>query len=174
VTLLDEILGWGKKPKELVLRLAGRVKRNAKLIAQLAEGLEHDRPAIRGTCAEALSEITRERPDLLPARHLDALIRHLQDENPRVKWETAQVIGNVAARHPEKVGRAVSGLLRNSSDAGTVVRWSSAYALTRIAEQRPQDRKALAAKMEGVLRREKNSGVRNVYLKALKKIRTLT
>lgn len=168
--IIEEIRNSKRKPKELVAYLADRVKRDKSLFDQLLEGLEHPKIPLRGLCAEVMAEVTKEKPELFPAQGCDAVIRHLADKAPRVKWETAQLVGNVAAVWPEKAGAAVPALLLNADDEGTVVRWSAAYALTRIAGHNAKLRRGLIQKMEAILKKESNNGVKNVYLKGLKKI----
>lgn len=59
---------------------------------------------------------------------------------------------------------------KHTKDKSTVVRWCAAYALTEIIKSNPKIRKELVPKIEDLLKNEKNNGVRNVYLKALKTI----
>jgi len=58
----------------------------------------------------------------------------------------------------------------NTKDKGTVVRWSAALALGEIAKYNLNIRASLILKIGVILKREKNNGVKNVYLKALKAI----
>jgi len=61
-------------------------------------------------------------------------------------------------------------LLKNTKDKGTVVRWSVAFALGEIAKNNPKAAKILLPKMNELVKKEQNNGVKNVYLKALKVI----
>jgi len=67
--------------------------------------------------------------------------------------------------------KAIAGLLENTKDKGTVVRWSAAFALGEIAKNNPETRKQLIPIFEKLIKNEKNNGVKNVYLKALKLIK---
>lgn len=80
------------------------------------------------------------------------------------------MIGNVSARYPEKAAGAIDKLLTNAKNKGTVVRWSAAFALSEIVKYNTKIRKTLLGQIESILKKEQNSGVKNVYLKALKAI----
>lgn len=51
---------------------------------------------------------------------------------PRVKWESAKVIGNIAKCFPDRLEQAIDNLLLNAANTGTVVRWATAYAVAEI------------------------------------------
>jgi HEAT repeat protein len=85
-----------------------------------------------------------------------------------VKWESSRVVANLARRFPQEAAEAIPLLLTNTSDKGTVVRWSAAFALGEIMKHNEKERKSLLARVDSILKKEKNSGVRNVYLKAMK------
>jgi hypothetical protein len=46
----------------------------------------------------------------------------------------------------------------------------AAFALSEIIKNNPSVREELVPKIEGIVKSEKNNGVKNVYLKALKTI----
>jgi hypothetical protein len=85
-----------------------------------------------------------------------------------VKWGVPEAIGNIAMSFPNEVEKAVPNLLVNTNDESTVVRWCAAFALTEIAKNNPKARQELRSRIEEITRNEKNNGVKNVYLKALK------
>jgi hypothetical protein len=60
--------------------------------------------------------------------------------------------------------------LINTKDDSTVVRWCAAYALTEIAKSNLRTRAELVPVFNGYVEKEKNNGVRNVYVKTLKVI----
>ncbi len=164
---IQEILQSDKKPKEKVSLLANKVKKNLKLIDELIEYFQIGTKAEKGNCIEVLEYVSQDNPDIvLP--YVDFVIEHINEDAPKIKWETARVIGNLAQKFPEKAAKAVPKLLDNTKDKGTVVRWSVAFALTEIAKNSPKSQKALTAKFQNILKAEKNNGVKNVYLKTLK------
>ena len=50
----------------------------------------------------------------------------------------------------------------------TVIRWGAAYSLSEIAKHSIKAQKELVPRIKEIVRKEKNNGVKNVYLKALK------
>ncbi len=168
--LLDEIRSKKKKPKELIIFLAEKTKKNPDLFNQLIEGLTTGSKNEKGACLSVIAHIAKERPELV-IPHLDRITEYINHDAPRVRWEAAEVIANIAQKFPDKVSKTFPQLLLNTRDEGTVVRWSAAYALTEIAKNNPKMKKELAPKFLEIIRKENNNGVKNVYLKALKEMR---
>lgn len=163
---VEEILkskGTSKKKANL---LAERVREDKKLITQVIECFKAGSVAKKGHCMEAMHYVSRHEPDIvLP--YVDFITEHFDDGGTRVKWEAAEIIRNLAPKYPEKVTQAIPKLLTSINDRNTVARWSVAYALTEIAKNNPGSRKELIPKFKEILEKEKNHGVRNVYVKAL-------
>ncbi|MBO1915002.1 hypothetical protein J4G37_60520, partial [Microvirga sp. 3-52] len=84
------------------------------------------------TCMEVLEAATSEKPGIATPKLLEFAENNLSVQAPRIKWESAKVIGNIAHLFPEQLEIPVKHLLENTSHEGTVVRWSAAYALTKI------------------------------------------
>lgn len=166
---IEEVLKSKKKPKEIVELLAKKLKNDKKLITELIQCFENGTTAEKGHCMEAIEYVTKEDPEFAQ-NYLDFVIEHINDKAPRVKWETARIIGNVAQRFPDKVKEAVPKILENTKDKGTVVRWSAAFALTEIAKSSLEMQKKLVPEFKKILGREDNKGVRNIYLKCLKDV----
>jgi len=77
----------------------------------------------------------------------------------------------MAKDYPNKAAKAISYLLKNTTDDKkntTVIKWCAAFALVEIAKHNPKTRKQLLPIFEKIIKKEKNSGVKNVYAKALK------
>jgi len=164
---IKNVLKSDKKPKEKVTLLANKVKKNQKLIDELVEYFKIGTVAEKGNCIEVLEYVSQDNPDIvLP--YVDFIIDHINDDAPKIKWETARVIGNLAQKSSMEVEKAVPKLLANIKDKGTVVRWSAAFALTEIAKNSNNLRKELISKFQSIIKIEQNNGVKNVYLKALK------
>jgi hypothetical protein len=163
--LLEAIRKSGKKSKELntfVAKLIFDQKLSGKdFTAALASGNDSE----RGTCLEALEFATQKNPEIAK-QYLPEIISSLTDKAPRVKWEAARVIGNIAGKFPAEAAKAVNNLFANTNDKGTVVRWSAAFALGEILKSSKD--KSLLNKIEALSKKETNNGVKNVYLKALK------
>lgn len=126
----------------------------------------------KGTCADVMKHVSAQKPTLL-APYTDALVDYINYELPRVKWGVQEVIGNMANDYPNKGAEAIPNLLKNTTDDKintTVIKWCAAFALTEIAKHNPKTRKQLLPVFEKIIKTEKNNGVKNVYVKALKAI----
>jgi len=166
MTLLGKLRGSEIKAKELSSSLAKEIVRDGELLERLGEDIDLFTDVEKGVLMEALEYATDVDPDVAEPV-LDIVFECLRCEAPKVKWEAARVIGNIACRFPEKASLSVPKLLENTKHRGTVVRWSAAYALSEIIKYDEKARRRLMPEIEKILRREKNGGVRNVYKKAL-------
>lgn len=132
---------------------------------------EKQRPADRATCIEAIEFATKANPDLARESLLAYVTRTLKEEEPRVKWESAKVIGNIARFFPDKLDKTVGNLLANAENPGTVVRWATAYALAEILKLKTAYNKKLLPRIEALCENEADNGVKKKYLDALKKVK---
>ncbi len=169
MTTIEEILKSKKKPKEIITLLAEKLKSDKKSVAELIKCFDRGSDTEKGNCMEAIEYVTKEDPEFAK-NCLDFVIEHINDKAPRVKWETARIIGNVAQRFLDKVEEAVPKLLVNTNDKGTVVKWSAAFALTEIARNNPELKKELTTKFNEIMKIESNKGVKNIYLKYLEEV----
>lgn len=165
--LLQEIRKSGKKSKELNAFMAKLITEKKPSSKDFADALVSGNDAERGTCIEALEYASQNKPEIA-REYISCVVDFLNDKAPRVKWEAARVIGNIASKYPEEVSKAVESLLTNTNDKGTVVRWSTAFALGEIARYNLKLRENLLSKINTILKKESNNGVKNVYLKTLK------
>lgn len=167
MSIVQNILQSKRKPKEKVTFLASEAKKNKNILEEIVEYFDKGSVAEKGNCIEVMEYVSQEKPELvLP--HLEFVLKNINHNAPKVKWETARVLGNLAPKFRKEASKAVEKLLLNVSDKGTVVRWSSAYALTEIAKANPKLQKSLADKFKKILKHETNNGVKNIYLKYLK------
>jgi len=167
--LLDTIRSSTKKRKVLLVELSEKAKKDKSLLNDFTKCLEEGNPVEKGICMEILEYVTHENPEA-GVQYIDCAVVYLNYESPLVKWESARVIANLAAKYPEKAAKAIDKLMANTKDKGTVVRWSTALAIGEIAKYNKKVQSDLVKKMEGLIKKESNSGVKNVYLKALKVI----
>lgn len=86
------------------------------------------------------------------------------------KIKHKEQVATRAPKYPYQVEKAIPKLLENLKDKSTVVRWCAAFALTEIAKYNSGKQNELAGISQKLIPTEQNNGVRNVYLKALKKI----
>lgn len=124
----------------------------------------------KGTCMESLEFATRAKPDIASSAVFTFVTETLTDEAPRVKWESAKVIGNIAHLFPNKLDNAIGNLLKNTEYSGTVVRWSAAYALGEIVKLKTKHNKDLIPAIEAIIKRDEDNAIKKIYQKALKKI----
>ena len=157
----------GKEKVETISQaiLTGKLK-----VDELIKVASTLKKAEKGTCVEALEYVTRTKPELASQKCFSFAVESLKDEDPRVKWEAAKIIGNLAPHFKTKLSGAISGLLTNTEDPGTVVRWSAAFALSSIVVLKTKHNAELIPAIEAILKREENNAMRKMYLGALKKV----
>lgn len=124
----------------------------------------------KATCIESVEYATKSQAELCTEPMIDFASKMLAEKAPRLKWESARVIGNCAHLFPNKLTLAVKNLLSNAEHSGTVVRWSAAYALGEIGKIKSYQ-KQLAPALEALLEREEKNSIKKIYAAALKKIK---
>lgn len=154
VSTIGEWLTNNELPIEELLTYAGKQKASDK-----------------ATCIEALEYATKKEPAIANEDVLNYVVEALTDEEPRVKWESAKVIGNIAKLFPNQLDKAIPDLLRNAENTGTVVRWATAYALAEILKLKTENNSKLLPEIETLCEKEQDNGVKKKYLDALKKMK---
>ena len=167
--IIEEIRNQNRKPKELVAFLADSIKKDEKLFLQLIEILKTGSDVEKGTCADIMKHVSKGRPDIV-VPYIKDITEYINYKLPRVKWGIPEAIGNVSQKFPKEVERAIPKLLENTKDQSTVVRWCAAFALSEIVKSNTKIRSTLVPQITKIAKKEKNNGVKNVYLKALKVI----
>jgi hypothetical protein len=130
---------------------------------------EKQKPSEKATCIEALEYSTKKNPSHADENVFNFVTKSLEDSEPRVKWESARVIGNIAKLFPNQLKKSTENLLKNAENDGTVVRWATAYALGEILKLKTELNTSLLAKIEILCQKEEDNGVKKKYLDALKK-----
>lgn len=118
---------------------------------------------------EAIEEVSRSKEFSLGEDYLNLSERYVLSSDPSCKREASRIVGNLAAAFPTKLDHAVTALLQNANHDGTVIRWASAYALSRIVILPQYARGPLFEQISDLYEKEKETGVKNQYSKALKK-----
>jgi len=167
---IQEVFASKMKHKEQVTLLTGLAKNDPAALEQLFDYLQTGSAVEKGTAAEVMKFVSKEDPALM-LPYVDALIEHITDKVPRVRWGCPESLGNMAQNYPDPVGRAVPDLLANLKDPSTVVRWCAAYALAEIARHNLEKQPELTGLFQQFIETEPNNGVRNVYIIALKEIK---
>jgi HEAT repeat protein len=151
--MISDLLSNGKTTVDSLIRFAGQAK-----------------PPDKATCIEALEHATKANAAVASPLVFDFTVTSLADKAPRVKWESARVIGNIAHLFPEKVSESIPNLLENTEHPGTVVRWSAAFALGEILKMKTLVNQELVPAVEVIISREEKNSIRKIYSDALKKI----
>lgn len=169
---IKEILQSKIKPKEKQIKLVEAVVSGKVSAKEFMTFFESAKDVDKGTCADAMKHISVAKPEIL-APHIPVFIKYVNYELPRVKWGVPEAIGNLSKDYPEQTAKAISVLLKNTTDDKmntTVIKWCAAYALAEIAKNNSKTRKQLLPIFDKIIKSEKNNGVKNVYIKALKVI----
>lgn len=124
---------------------------------------------LKASCIEAFEYATKENPALANEKVLAFATEHLTHKAPRIKWESAKVISNIAHRFPDKLETAIGHLLGNTEHEGTVVRWSAAFALGEILKLKTSLNKDLLPTLTAISERDDKNSIRKIYLDAVKK-----
>jgi len=132
---------------------------------------ENQPKPIKASCIEAIEYATKKQPKIADETVFTFVTKSLKEDEPRVKWESAKVIGNIAKLFPADLSDAIKNLLSNAKFDGTVVRWASAFALGEILKLKLEYNSTLLTKIEKLADAEQDNGVKNKYLGALKKIK---
>ncbi|MNJ70251.1 hypothetical protein D3C77_666940 [compost metagenome] len=118
---------------------------------------------------EALEYATNENPETGSEELFRFAQYNLNAKVPRLKWESAKVIGNIAHRYAEDLESVITSLIENTKDNGTVVRWSAAYALTQIYILPNYSNDDFRDKLVDICQAEEKASIKKIYLKVLKK-----
>lgn len=166
---IEQILKSKAKPKEKQGQLVEALRDDMIGLEELLCYYKSAKDPEKGTLLSAVTQITRDNPEFIKDQ-IDFVISQIASKAPRVKWESSEIIANIAKNYPEKAALAIPNLIGNISNEGTVVRWSTAYAMTAIASCNKKALEQLAPLFEEQLEKEENNGVRKIYEKALKSL----
>jgi len=169
MTLPELLSDQTKKAKEKVAiisnwLLAGSLPAD-ELLALAAQAKDAD----KGTCIEALELATRQNAAIADEQVLAFVTGTLSGPAPRVKWESAKVIGNIAKLFPAKLKEPIHALLINTKDKSTVVRWAAAFALGEILQLKTGHHKPLLPILEAAESNEQDQAIRKKYQLAIAK-----
>jgi HEAT repeat protein len=160
------------KAKAKVAQIGNWVIEGELTLDELLAFTETQNGANKATCIEAIEYATKKEPDIADESLLAYVTKALKEDEPRIKWESAKVIGNVAKLFSKQLTQTINNLLINAEHSGTVVRWATAFALGEILKLKTENNKKLLPTIEKLCKKEKDNGVKKKYLDAVKKIRT--
>ncbi|MCP1300341.1 hypothetical protein NK356_14275 [Chryseobacterium sp. S0630] len=130
---------------------------------------EKSKDPVKATCIEALEYATKQNPNLADETVFSFVTQTLTEKAPRIKWESAKVIGNTAHLFPENLDKAITNLLSNTGHEGTVVRWSAAFALGEILKLKTSHNTTLLPALESISEKEEKNSIKKIYIDAVKK-----
>lgn len=169
---IDELLkDKTKKQKDKIEIISKWILDNSLTIDELIAFAENQKDPAKATCIEAIEYATKQNPNIANETVLIFVTNTLTAKAPRVKWESARVIGNIAHLFPEKLEKPIDNLLANTEHKGTVVRWSTAFALGEILKLKTEINKDLLPAIEAICDKEEKNSIRKIYLDAIKKIK---
>ena len=116
--------------------------------------------AMKATCIEAFEYATKINPAIATKELLQFATENLNAKAPRVKWESAKLIGNIAALFPDHLEEAIIQLIANTASNGTVDRWSAAYALAEIIKTKHQYKAELVEALKNICNIEEKNSVK--------------
>jgi hypothetical protein len=118
---------------------------------------------------EAMEEVTRGDPSVSDEGWLAFAEQYIGSASGSLRREASRVAGNVACLYPGSLGGCTAKLLENTESDMTVTRWAAAYALAKIIVIPEYAKSELYGRLIEISENESENGVKNQYLKALKK-----
>lgn len=158
------------KPKEKTTMISNWLLQESLPIDELIAFAEKQKDSIKATCIEAAEYATKENPTISTENLFDFACVSLTQKAPRLKWESAKVIGNIARLYPEKLKDAINNLIENTNHEGTVVRWSAAFALGEILKLQTKHNVDLLKTVEAICESEEKNSIKKIYNAAIKKL----
>lgn len=158
------------KPKEKTETISRWLLDGELTTKDIIEFAAKGKDPVKATCIEAIEFATQKNPGIADEHLLLFVSGTLAEKAPRVKWESAKVVGNIAHLFPSKLDPAILNLLTNTEHEGTVVRWSAAYALAAILMLRTKHNKELLPAAVAICEREEKNSIKKIYQAAIKKL----
>ncbi len=168
---IDELLkDKAIKPKEKTETISKWILDKSLALDELIAFAAKQKDPAMGTCIEAIEFATKQNAHIADEAVWAFVSKTLSAKAPRVKWESAKVIGNIAHLFPSKLDKAINNLLENTKHEGTVVRWSAAFALGEILKLKTKHNNTLLPALESICDKEEKYSIQKLYLNAFKKI----
>jgi hypothetical protein len=158
------------KSKEKVQLMAQWLLTEELSLDEMLVFTEKQKAVNKAHCLEALEHATQNPAFTSNIFLLTLATQSLNDKENRIKWESAKIIGNIAAAFPHQLAASIPILLKQAQHPGTVVRWAAAYALGEILKLKTEGQSDLLVKIVALSENEVNQGVKKKYLEAIKKV----
>ena len=159
------------KPKEKIEQISQLLLSGELSPVELIDYAMKAKDPEKASCMEAFEFATRTDKNIISEVIFVFAVDSLSAKAPRLKWESAKVIGNTAAHYSKKLDKAINGLLINTKDAGTVVRWASGYALGEILKLKTKHQEEILERVEEIIESEEKNSIKKIYQAALKKLK---
>lgn len=169
MTIHELLKDRGIKPKEKTETISKWILDNSLPVDELIAFAENQKDPVKATCIEAMEYATKHSPNIADEAVLTFVTNMLTAKAPRIKWESAKVIGNIAHLFPTKLEKSINHLVTNAEHEGTVVRWSAAFALGEILKLRTEYNQDLFPAIESICDKEEKNSIKKIYLDAIKK-----
>jgi len=169
MNLLELLADKTLKPKEKTETISTWLLNATLNIDKLVEYASGQKDPAKASCIEAIEFATKQQQSIMTENAFRFITETLTAKAPRIKWESAKVIGNTAALFADQLDEAIVHLLQNSEHEGTVVRWSAAYALGEIIKLKTTRNTELIPTAEAICNREEKNSIRKIYLDGIKK-----
>ena len=170
MTIEDLLKDKEIKSKEKTTIISGWLLEKSLPVDELIAFAEHQKDAPKATCMEAAEYATKENPQIATESLFDFACVSLTQKAPKLKWESAKVIGNIAFLYPDKLKNAIQNLIDNTNHEGTVVRWSAAFALSEILKLQTTHNVDLLKTIETICENEEKNSIKKIYTAAIKKL----
>ncbi|MGL5889841.1 MAG: hypothetical protein ACRC3B_08145 [Bacteroidia bacterium] len=171
MTIAEIIADKATKAKEKTELLSQMLLAKSISSKQLIDFAQAAKDPAKATCIEALEFATKQQPGIADEHCFAFVTQTLSAKAPRIKWESAKVIGNTAHLFPKKLDEAIAALLANTEHTGTVVRWSAAFALSEILKLKTKHNAVLLPALETISEREEKNSIRKIYQAAFKTLK---
>lgn len=166
--LIEIFTNKSLRPKEKTKALADCILTEEIQISELLTFAASSKDAIKATCIEALEIVTQQHQITIDESVLHFVGQNLASKAPRVKWESAKVMGNIAKLFPHQIEHYLASLILNTKHEGTVVRWSAAYALSQIILLQTEANQTLLPVANQILASDEKNSIKKIYQQALK------
>ncbi|HRI32252.1 MAG TPA: hypothetical protein PLD02_00775 [Saprospiraceae bacterium] len=171
MTLLELFIDKTTKPKEKIVTISDWLLDGSLPIEELVVFAEKAKDSDKASCIESIEFATKQNAKIADENVLIFVTKSLDERAPRIKWESAKVIGNIAHLFSTNLNKTIEHLLNNARHDGTVVRWAPSYALGEIIKLKTKHNTHLIPTIESMCGIEENNGVKKKYLDALKKLK---
>jgi hypothetical protein len=124
----------GDKSPKSNIKVIAQCKRNPDLLDEVVGSLRSQDKALAGDCAEVLTEIAKQRPELIApyAQKLSPLLSH---QATRVRWEAMHALALIATSNPKIIARLLPRLIDLvRTDSSVIVRDYAVDAMSNYAK----------------------------------------